>query len=273
MKQLNPKQITWRTLGLALLASLAVIVVAQTPTALPDARGVVRLRVRVRIGDAAKGLQRKRFFLIKGSLEENKALIKSLEQQPIISRDCYYRGIHSSERFIAWLKPSSWETCESVYCREVEEKYIEGADAVPEFQQAVTAGEQEFGSRNLARKWLTVNLTDELRNGFYKRQQQDLQLFIKQAEENSRARVMSVMTDRFGTAYFTDLEAGPYIISNIIATEVGDAAQLWHCEVTVKPGDLATEKPFLIANPANKERNVRCVSIEKPLPTCPASGK
>ena len=217
-------------------------------------------------------VQRKRFFLIKGSLEENQTLIKNLEQQPIISRDCYYRGLHASEAFIAWLKPSSWETCESVYCREVEEKYVEGGDAVPEFRQAVSAGEQEFGSRSLARKWLTVNLTDELRNGFYKRQQQELLLFIKQAEDISKSKVMSVMTDRFGTAYFTGLEAGPYIISNVIATEVGDTAELWNCEVMVKPGDLATEKPFLIANPANKERNVRCVSIERPLPACPASG-
>ena len=274
MTQTTSRTVTTRTLLFALLACISLLATGQTPsTPLADARGVIRLRVRVRIGDATKGLQRKRFFLIKGSLEDNKALINRINQQPFASRDCYYRGIHASEAFIAWLKPSGWETCESVYCREVEEKYIEGADAVPEFQQAVTAGEQEFANRNLARKWLAVNLSEELRNGFYKRQQQDVQLFIKQAEEISKSKVMSVMTDRFGTAYFTDIEAGPYVISNLIATEVGNTTDLWNCEITVKPGDLATEKPFLIANPANKERNVRCVSVEKPLPVCPASGK
>src|SRR5229473_1408575 len=107
MTQTIPKQITRRGLGLALLASLAAMVVAQTPTALPeDARGVIRLRVRVAVGDGAKakGLSRKRFFLIKGSLEENKSLIQNIGQRSILSRDCYYRSVGASEALIAWLK-------------------------------------------------------------------------------------------------------------------------------------------------------------------------
>jgi hypothetical protein len=273
MKQTNSKQITWRTLGLALLASLAVTVVAQTPTALPDARAVIRLRVKVVLGDAtkARGLSRKRFFLIKGSLAENESLIQSFEQRLLVSRDCYYRGLGASEALIRWLKASD---CESVYCREVEPKDVEGADAVPEFQLAVAAGEKEFGSRELARKWLTVNLSDQIRDGFYKRQQQDLVALIKQAEELTKVKVMSVMTDRNGTAYFTDLEPGTYIISNILATEIGDRASLWNFEIKVKPEDLATEKPILISNPGNKDpryvRNIKFVSVEKTLPACPA---
>ena len=38
-------------------------------------------------------------------------------------------------------------------------------------------------------------------------------------------------------------------------------------------GDLATEKPFLITNPGNKDprdKKSRCVSVEKALPVCPA---
>lgn len=268
--------------GIALLFSL--ICAAQTPTAPPsDLRGVLRLRVRVAVDNPTKatGLSRKRFFLIKGSLAENQTLIQSIEQRPVVSRDCYYRGLGASEALIRWLKESD---CESVYCREVEPNDLEGAAAVPEFQRAFAAGEQEFGSKELARKWLTVNLSDQIRDGFYKRQQHDLLAFIKQAEEVSRAKVMSAMTDRNGTAYFTDLEPGTYVISNILATEVGANATLWNSEVKVKPGDLATEKPFLISNPGNKDskdlkifqrysKDIKFVSVDKPLPACPAPNK
>jgi len=260
------------SLGLALVFCVATLAMAQIPTAPPaDARGVIRLRVRVATGDGAKaaGLSRKRFFLIKGSLEENKILIQNIEHQSVISRDCYYRGIGASDALIAWLKQKD---CESVYCREVEPEDIDGAGAVPEFQRAVAAGEKEFGSRDLARKWLAVNLNEELRSGFYKKQQEQLRALIRQAEETSKAKVVSVMTDSFGTAYFTDIEPGTYIVSNLIPTEVGSVSEVWNSEIKVKAGDLATEQPFLISNPGNKDpkdkRNIKRVSVEKPLPPC-----
>lgn len=277
MTRTTSRQITWRTICLGLMATLAVMVVAQTPADPPaEARGVIRLRVRVAVGDGskAKGLSRKRFFLIKGSLEENKSLIQSIEQQPLVSRDCYYRGLGASEALIRWMKESD---CESLYCREVEPQDVEGADAVPEFAQAVAAGEKQFGSRELARKWLTVNLSDQLRDGFYKQRQQELQVFIKQAEELSKVKIMSVMTDRNGTAYFTDLEPGTYVISNILQTEVAGNATFWNSEVKVKPGDLATEKPFLISNAGNKDprdvKNIKSRGVDKALPACPAPNK
>jgi hypothetical protein len=248
-----------------LLALVSLLVIGQAPAGLPtDARGVIRLRVRVKTSESTKGLSRKRFFLIKGSLADNKSLIEALDQQPVVSRDCYYQGIGASPALISWLKEND---CESVYCREVEQKDIEGTGAVPEFQRAVATGEKQFGSRDLARKWLSVNMPDELRSGYYKRQEKDLRNLVKQAEEFSKAKVISVMTDRNGTAYFTDLVPGTYVISNILSTEVGNNGVLWNCELKVKPGDLATETPFLISN--NKDRNVKCVGVVKPLPTCP----
>jgi hypothetical protein len=276
MTRIISRQITWPALGLALLTSLVVIVVAQTPAdPAADLRGVLRLRVRVGLGEGtkAKGLSRKRFFLIKGSLEDNKSLIQSLEQKTLLSRDCFYRGLGVSDSLIRWLKESD---CESIYCREVEAKDIEGPEAVKEFKDAVDAGEETFGSRELARKWLTVNLSDQIRDGFYKRRQEELQAFIKQAEQLSKVKVLSVMTDLNGTGYFTDLEPGTYVISNIVPTEItGNDASFWNCEVKVKPGDLATEKPFLISNPGNKDprdvKNIKCRSVDKPLPACPAS--
>jgi len=263
--------------ALALSLFLVTLALAQTPGAPPpNARGVIRLRVRVGTGDGtkAKGLARKRFYLIKGSLDENKSLFQSIER-PIVSRDCYYRGIGASEPLIHWLREGD---CESVYCREVEENYLEGTGAVPEFQQAAVAGGKQFGSRELARKWLAVYLPDNIKSGFYKRQQQDLQALLKQAEEHSKAQVFSVMTDQNGTAYFTDVEPGAYVITNLLPTELGSATELWQCPVKVAVSDLASatrEKPFLIANPGNNDprdkKNIRCVSVEKPLPACPAA--
>lgn len=271
-QQTAHKRWTMRAISFALCFCLITICIAQTPASPPaEARGVIRLRVRVATGDGTKaaGLSRKRFFLIKGSLEQNKALIQAIEQQPVISRDCYYRSQGASEALISWLKEKD---CESVYCREVELENIEGATAVPEFQRAVAAGEKEFGSRDLARKWLSVNLAENLRSGFYTKQQQKLRELIAQAEESSKAKVLSVMTDSFGTAYFTDIEPGTYIISNLVPTELGNVMQIWNGEIKVKPGDLATELPFLISNPGNKDprdkKNIKRVSIEKPLPAC-----
>lgn len=264
----------FKAIVLLLLLLLSFAAVSQTPSVVEGARGVIRLRVRVGQGNKARGVQRKRFFLVKGTLADNKNLIDSIQHQQVVSRDCYYRSQGASEALMAWLREND---CESVYCREVDAKNVEAADAVPEFQRAVAAGEKEFGNRELARKWITVNIPNQLRSGFYKLQQQNIKAFLTQAESSTRNPVFSVMTDRNGTAYFTDIATGPYVISSIIPVEVGGTSSIWNCEVTVKPGDLATEKPFLISNPANKDprdvKNIKCMSVEKPLPACESTAE
>jgi hypothetical protein len=238
------------------LLLLVTVALAQTQT------GVLRLRVRVKLDDNSplRGLPRKRFFLIPGTLEQNRALLESIERQSLITRDCYYQKIGASTALIDWLKEGD---CESVYCREVEKDFVIGPKAVPEFATAFTAGQKEYRNDETARQWLTTNLTPDLRDGFYRDRQRALQALLKQAPA-----VQSVMTDRNGTAYFTDLGPGTYVLSNLIPTELGQALVTWNCEVQVKPGDLATEKPYLVSN--RKDRLVKCVGIEKPKPVCTA---
>jgi hypothetical protein len=229
---------------------------------------VVRLRVRVREAESTKGLARKRFFLVKGTLEQNHPWIQMSEQETPLSRDCYYRSAGASERFIKWLEVND---CESVYCREVSSVDVEGPEAVPEFQKAVLTGTSEFKDAELARKWLSVNLPAQLRDGFYRSNQERLQRLLREAEKVSGAPPQSVMTDRNGTAYFTDLEPGNYVLSNFLPLQIATSFVTWHCEMQVKPGDISTEKPFLISN--RKDRNVKCVGVEKPLPACSTTAK
>lgn len=245
------------------LLLLVTVVLAHSQQPAVQQTGVLRLRVRVKAADSAplRGLARKRFYLIPGTIEQNRALIDAIERQALTSRDCYYQKIGASAALIDWLKEGD---CESVYCRGVEKDFVSGPKAVPEFATAFAAGQKEYGNDETAREWLTTNLAPDVRDGFYRTQRTVLQALLKQAGP----KIYSVMTDRNGTAYFTDLGPGTYVLSNLIPAELGQALVTWSCEVQVKPGDLATEKPYLVSN--RKEKNVKCVAIEKPKPLCAA---
>lgn len=235
---------------------------AQTP---PATRGVIRLKVRYK----SKDLPRKRFFLIKGTLEENKSLIERLKQTAPMSRECYYRSRGASEALIKWLTEND---CDSVYCREIEEKYLSGSDAVPEFQTAYNQGLREFKTPELARRWLTVNLPADIRDGFYNEKQRVITNLLTQAETVTTTKVMSVMTDRKGTAYLTDIEPGTYTISNLVGSEAEKTSILWACEKEVKAGNLVIAmRPLILSN--EKDPKVKCEIVERPLPVCERTAK
>jgi len=239
---------------------------AQTP---PASRGVIRLKVKYKTGEATKDLPRKRFFLIKGTLEENKSLIERIKQTGPMSRECYYLGKGASPALIRWLAENE---CDSVYCREIEEKYLSGSEAVPEFQTAYDQGLREFKSPGLARRWLTVNLPADIRDGFYNQKQRAITDLISQAEAATKAKVMSVMTDRKGTAYLTDIEPGTYTISNLVGSETEKTSILWACEKEVKAGNLAIAmRPLILSN--EKDPKVKCEIVERPLPVCDQTAK
>lgn len=228
-------------------------------------QAVLRLKVRVKANDSAplKGLGRKRFFLMHGSLEQNRALVEAIERQPLTTRDCYYQRNGASAALIGWLKDGD---CESIYCREVGQEFVAGPKAVPEFAAALAVSEKEFGNGATALKWLATNVPPNLRDGFYRARRDALDTLLKQAQTTSGAPIQSVMTDRNGTAYFTDLGPGTYVLSNLVPAELGQTLATWNCELQIKPDDLASEKPYLISN--RKDKLVKCVAVEKPLPAC-----
>src|SRR5882762_8698024 len=82
------------------LLDLNFVAYTQTP---PAPRGVIRLKVKYKSGDVTKELPRKRFFLIKGTLEDNRILIDKIKQAAVVSRECYYRSKGASAALIKWL--------------------------------------------------------------------------------------------------------------------------------------------------------------------------
>ena len=230
-----------------------------------NAAGVIRLKVRYKSAEGIKDLPRKRFFLIPGSLEQNKSLIDKIKATNENSRECYFRNHGASAALIKWLKDND---CETLYCRDIEEKYLSGPDAVLEFQKAFEQATNELKNREVARRWLSNYLPPELRSGFYEEKQKTIQTVLSGAEAALRPNAMSIMTDRKGTAYLTNIESGTYTISNIVASETDKTSIVWICEREVKATDLGTamKRPMILSN--EKDPKVKCEVIERPLPAC-----
>ncbi len=235
--------------------------------------GSIKFTAQVKIGENNEKLSRKRFYLIRGSRQQHAELLKQIAETNVVSRACYYadlrrRGQKISDEYVCWLKKND---CESAYCREM--KNTEEALSVPEFASAYRQSLREYKQPTLALKWITTNLPDEIRNGYYEQQKTVLDKLITLAkragQEATKAKkgsarsgdgFQSIMTDRLGNTYFLDIDVVPpenektetYLITNLLPTVFGDTSYLWTCEIEIDP-----EKPqssFVLRNEIGKKK-------------------
>jgi len=231
----------------------------------PPAFGSIKLQAKsVKIGPKEETLKRKRFYLLPGGLEANKALIEKLRAAEPVARACFYCRSKASAGFISWLEA---ENCESPYCREVTAEDIK---KVPEFQVAYRKGLKQFGRRRteLARKWIVTNLPASFRDGFYRQKRTLLASLLGDIKP-----LQSVMTDRNAAGVFIDIavDAGAkkgekFLISNILPIEMDGKGYIWACEVNVIGGKQVAI--ILEERPIPK----KCEVIVRPLPACAAAG-
>src|SRR6266571_2256913 len=119
----------------------------------------------------------------------------------------------------------------------------------------------EYPARGVLRlkvRYKSGDVTKDLPSGFYNEKQRALQALLTQIEQARSMKPMSVMTDRKGTAYLTDIEPGTYTITNLLPSETEKTTILWACEKQVKAVDLATamRRPFTLLN--ENDPKVKC---------------
>src|SRR4029450_4731762 len=213
-------------LRLTILTFLLAIIPVDAQT------GVLEINGRIKVDGKQERLKRKRFYLFRGGLATNKALIDRLSTAEFVSRDCFYCRMNVSPEFRAWLKA---EDCESPFCREIT---ADDAARVPEFKAALAKGQREFGRKpTLAREWLTTNLAPQLRDGFYLQRRKAIEGLLAGAKP-----LQTGMTDSVSIkAIFIDipiaLPAGKttetFLISNLAPFEIGTKSYVWACEVEI----------------------------------------
>lgn len=232
----------------AVLLSACLAAFGQDAAPSPTPKGSIKFIAKLdsgKVDDKGKpillALERKRFYLIRGNLQENAALLKQIagkleemEKENVLSRDCYYadlrrKGNKITDQYICWLKK---DDCESPYCREI--KTEQEVLTVPEFAAAYREGLREYRQSALALKWLTTNLRDDyIRNGFYVKQKSILKSLVAFARDSSlkatqtkkgivcetaqrkkdpaceNGGFQSIMTDRRGNGFFLDIDVVP----------------------------------------------------------------
>ncbi|HKP70107.1 MAG TPA: hypothetical protein VJV05_12540 [Pyrinomonadaceae bacterium] len=226
--------------------------------------GTLEVNGRIKVDGKQERLKRKRFFIFRGGLTANKALVDRLRSAEFVSRDCFYCTMKASPEFRAWLKA---EDCESPFCREIT---ADDAAKVPEFKAAVAKGSTQFGRKpELAREWLMTNLPPGLRDGFY--------LQRKSAIDRTLAGLkplMSGMTDSVSVkAIFIDIPVAPpagkstetFLVSNIAPAEIGGKSFVWACEVEIG-ADKKAVRSLPVPEPGKKAD--KCEVFVKDVPAC-----
>lgn len=249
-----------------LIACSAAIAIAQGGAEAEKKTGSILLKTLIKIKgppEQVLAFKRKRFYLFRGGLAANKALVDRLKAKEYVSRGCYYCGLKPkppSSEFIAWLKEGD---CESPFCRAISDADIA---KVPEFQAAYLKGNATWRQKPaVARDWLITNLLPkELRDGFY----DERKAVIGGLLQGLPAPLASVMTDSISSqARFIDIELTAakekFLVSNLVPAEIGSKSYLFACEIDVTGEKVAT---LAFSIPAKSS----CTLIIKDLPPCAA---
>ena len=267
----------------------------QTPEPAAEPKiGSINFSAQVEVNGKTEKPARKRFYLVRGSREQNAELLKQIAATPVTSSDCYYANLNRNGRkvsddFFCWLKRND---CETPYCREVKTK--EEALAIPEFAAAYNRGMREYGRSTLALKWLTTNLPDDIRDGYYRQQKPVMRQLIELArasgQEVTQAKkgsarpgegFQSIMTNRLASAYFIDIDIVPpenkktetYLITNLVPMVFGDTGYVWTCEIELDPAKPLTK--IVLKTELGRKTNNKCDVVTKKLtevctlPSCP----
>src|SRR4051794_16178777 len=92
-----------------LLVTLAALAGAFTVRAQQPAKTSLILKTRVSLGGKQVKLSRKRFFLLRGGADVNKAIVDRINASVYTSRDCFYCQQKASPEYITWLQVADCE--------------------------------------------------------------------------------------------------------------------------------------------------------------------
>ena len=228
--------------------------------------GAVEVSSRVKIDGKVEKLTRKRFYLLKGDLAANKELLSRIRSAEIVSRDCYYSRAQASPEFICWLQT---ENCESPYCRKILAPDIE---RVPEFKAAYQKGLTLFGRKpDVARDWLTTNLSPVLTGGYYREHETLLEKLLMGMKPLQSSMTDSVTVKSIFIDIPLDTSGGKtkdsFTVSNILPIEFGGKSYVWSCQLDVSP-DKPAKLNLQVPDAGKTIKN--CEVVVKELAVCKA---
>lgn len=160
-----------------------------------------------------------------------------------------------------WLKKYR---CETVYCQPIT---LEDVGRIRLFQDAYKKSSDLFknarapqNSPEMALKWLPNFLPREIRTGYFDMKADWVKRALAMMEAGSvggeRNTIRTVMTDRKGEVYVTDIKPGmAYYISNLIPIEDANDCFLWNYKKDIRAGP-GVEVGVLLG-PNTKEKEIK----------------
>ena len=247
--------------------AIVLLIPAGTARLSAQSFGSLEVSGRIKIAGKSEKFTRKRFYLFRGGLEANKALVERMKAAVVTSRECFYCTQKASPEFIAWLKT---EDCESPYCRSIS---TDDTKKVPEFQAAYQKGLKQFRNKPaIAQQWLTTNLAPNLLDGFYKQRKSAIASVIGDSKpvQSSMADSVSIVAIFIDIALKPETPAGKtetFLVSNVVPIEFSGKTYLWACEVEIGAAKKV-KLPLQVPEPGKTIK--KCEVIVKDLPACAA---